>query len=609
NSEEIEINNSVIKLKSNSSTANWATYSQEIFSISKAYYDPLDKTSKVDSKDGNEQGIEPNKIATFIFNSALNNGDIINLYLDNNEITNIYLCPAYEECNSTNLGQVNFPDLEGYYNITVQNLNSSSKIFNLNSDLEIKLDYINSSDVNIIKFLYEPEDKTSQINAQENTTLSVDGSRVFDIVFNSQLQDNDLVQIYLKNDQTTNIYLCNPAEECNSTNLGQINFQNQEGYYNITVQNLNSSSKIFNLNSDLEIKLDFAEAIRVTETNHSETNITYQETANISTLDFIVENLDRWDLLITEENLLGQNISYEYSMDSGENWNVIPEDKNLSEVNSTKIKIKAILSSNTTETPELTLINLTYSTKTVKDYYEMNNSGIISTIKNENITINSSSNIEFKIATTESLSDISFNVTKLEDTRPSTLVRLKEIEILSPGLLNKLDTATIKIYYTEDEIRNLKESTLKFYYYNETSQEWQSIKTVVNEENNYLEAGLEHFSIYGVFGEETPSSSSSSGGPGGKREFTRAAEAPAQQPQSSPKLATGETVEESQENTEQENILVQTEVSPKTLTGNIVNIGRILTDGKTNKSLWILLAILIVAYIITKIEEQKKENK
>ena len=288
---------------------------------------------------------------------------------------------------------------------------------------------------------------------------------------------------------------------------------------------------------------------------------------------------------------------------------------NLSAVNSTKIRIKAILNSNTTETPELTLINLTYSKRQIDTYYEVNDSGIISTIKDENITINSSSNIELKISATESLSNIIFNITELKNTRPSALARLKEIEILSPDLQNKLNTATIKLYYTDEEVNNLNESTLKIYYYNETLEEWQSISSVVNEEENYIEANLKHFSIYGVFGEgTTSSSSSSSSGSGGKREFTRGTQAPAQQQQPSPSTATEtkETGQNLQESTEQETIQTETQTQQTTittLTGSIVRIGKVLTDGKVNKSLWILLAILIVAYIITKIEEQKKKNK
>ena len=619
NNEEIEITDNIIKLKANISSTNWTTYSQEIFPITKAYYGPEDKTSKITEQDNNSQEISSSKIATLIFDSDLNNGDIINLYLKDEETTNVYLCNVYEECASSNLGSIYFPNQAGYYNLIVQNLNAPQRIFNLNSDEKIETDFINSTGINITKFWYDHEDKTSKVSVNDNTTLEANENEILDIVFSEGLQDNDIIQLYLKNEEATNLYLCNAGEECTTSNLGQIYFPNQDGSYNITLQSINYPKKVFNLNSDEEIKVDFIEAIRITETNHSETNITYPTTANITTQDFTVENLMNWDLLIIEETLNGQSISYEYSADSGGTWQQVSEDKNLSAVNSTRIRIKVILNSNTSETPQLLSINITYSSKSPETYYEINNSGAISTIKDENITVNSSSSkSELNIVATESLSNIQFNISDLEDVnaRPATLSRVKEIEILSQELQGKISTATIKIYYTNEEVNNLNESTLKLYYYNETSQEWQTLESTMNTEENYIQANLQHFSIYGIFGESTQqentgsSGSTSSGGSGGKREFTRGTTATQQQTQQESGAAEAEEeankAETSQEKTEQEIIPTEAQISEQlTFTGNVVRIGKVLTEGKVNRSLWILIAILIVAYIIAKIEERK----
>ncbi|MBI2508039.1 hypothetical protein HYV89_03745 [Candidatus Woesearchaeota archaeon] len=613
NNEEIEIADGAIKLKANVSTAEWTAYSQEIFPIAKAYYDHEDKTSKVQSNDNDVQEIKPGEMASFVFSTNLNNGDSITIYLDDEEATNIYLCNAYEECTSQNLGQVNFTNQEGDYIITLQNLNQPTKIFNLNSDEEIKLDYINSSLGNITKFWYDPSDKTTKVNAQENTTLEVEENKIAEMIFSSNLQNNDIIQIYLKNEEAANLYLCSAGEECTSSNLGQIYFPNQQGYYNLTIQNLNSASKIFNLNSDEEIKLDYIEAIRVTETDHSETNTTYPETANVTTNDFTVENLMYWDSLVTEEILNGQNIDYEYSANSGESWEAAPEDKNLSAVNSTAIRIRAIFSSNTTATPSISLINITYITEEPQAYYEVNGSTIISTIKDENVTVNSSSSkLELSIVTAETLSNIVLNISNLNDARPSSFSRIKEIEILAPDLQNKISSAAIKIYYTDDEIAGINESTLKIYYYNETSQGWQSLESTVNTEENYIRADVEHFSIYGVFGEQPEqqeaSSSSSAGGSGGKREFIRGnQEQPSQQQPQQPQESNVET--KSEENIQEQVVQTQAEAQAQqqqALTGNIVRIGKVLATGKTNQSLVILGVILIVAYIIAKIEEKRK---
>src|SRR3989344_1742480 len=617
NEEEIEITGGIIKLKANISSVDWTTYSQEIFPIAKAYYEPEDKTSKVQEQDNNVQEISSSKIAILIFDSDLSNENIINLYLKDEKTTNVYLCHEYEECTSSNLGQVYFPNQQGYYTLEVQNLNGPAKIFNLNADEEIKVDYANSSQGNITKLWYDPSDKTSKVNAIDNTTQEIYENKIFDIVFNQELQNNDAIQLYLKNAEITNLYLCSAGEDCTTLNLGQIYFPNQDGYYNMTLQNINYPKKVFNLNADEEIKVNFVEAIRVTETNHSEVNITYPGTAEITTQDFIVENLMYWDLLIAEEALNGQNIDYEYSTNSGESWQQVPEDKNLSEVNSTKIRIKTIFNSDGTATPSISSLNITYSTREPQTYFEVNNTGIISTIKDGNITINSSSSkVELNIVTSESLSNIQFNISDLEDAnaRPAALSKIKEIEILSQELQDKISSATIKVYYTEDQIENLNESTLRLYYYNETLGEWQVLESTVNTEENYIQANLQHFSIYGVFGESAQqenaesSGSTSSGGSGGKREFTRGTSSTQQQSEQTSNVQTGteEAAESPQEETEQEIIAPEARASAQlTFTGNVVRIGKVLTEGKVNRSLWILIAILIVAYIIAKIEERK----
>ena len=136
----------------------------------------------------------------------------------------------------------------------------------------------------------------------------------------------------------------------------------------------------------------------------------------------------------------------------------------------------------------------------------------------------------------------------------------------------------------------------------------------VNTEENYIQANLQHFSIYGVFGESAQqenaesSGSTSSGGSGGKREFTRGTSSTQQQSEQTSNVQTGteEAAESPQEETEQEIIATEARASAQlTFTGNVVRIGKVLTEGKVNRSLWILIAILIVAYIIAKIEERK----
>jgi len=91
----------------------------------------------------------------------------------------------------------------------------------------------------------------------------------------------------------------------------------------------------------------------------------------------------------------------------------------------------------------------------------------------------------------------------------------KFIEITTPINIVK---AQLKVPYSDSELGNLNENTLRIYYYNTNTTEWESVNSWVDTTNNFVYADLTHFSLYGVFGDEkttTRSSSSSSGGSSG----------------------------------------------------------------------------------------------
>ena len=459
---------------------------------------------------------------------------------------------------------------------------------------------------------------TEDVIALDGNITNVDKSKIFDVTFNETLDNNDIINFYLRgiNDGSqTEIYLCQNSTQCSSPGYGNLDYNGSMGWFSIIIGNLSSPVESFNIDPPLKVKVDYVNATKIILEEHSEVNNSYPINSTVTT-EITAQDLISWDNLEVEENLSGQIITYDYSIDNGSIWESIPNDKNLTNISITsdKITIKVILHSNGAATPSISSLNLTYTTTQPQTYYELNDTATISTIKDESITVNSSSSkLELNIVATESLSNIAFNITELSDSRQSALSRVKEIEILSPKLQNKVNSAVMKIYYTDEEISSLNESSLKLYYYNETNSEWQALESTVNTEENYIQANLQHFSIYGIFGEgnqqEASSSSSSSGGSGGKNEFIRGAQAQpvqqqlTQQQKSSP--VTG-----SEETTQEQAIQTQTETQQQTTpTGNIVRIGKILATGKVNQSLLILGVILIVAYIITKIEEIEAKKK
>ncbi len=124
---------------------------------------------------------------------------------------------------------------------------------------------------------------------------------------------------------------------------------------------------------------------------------------------------------------------------------------------------------------------------------------------------------------------------KLKDLKITNYYNNPEKDFSQPGLgkyyefevsnVNDMSNAYAKVYYSESDLGNIDESTLKFYNWNNGN--WEAVAdSGVNTAENYVWANLKHFSLYGMFGNEKSSPVSPSGG-GPKRQ---PAEEPAPQP-------------------------------------------------------------------------------
>jgi len=88
------------------------------------------------------------------------------------------------------------------------------------------------------------------------------------------------------------------------------------------------------------------------------------------------------------------------------------------------------------------------------------------------------------------------------------------LDIKSDDIQN---STTIKVFYTDQEVSDagIVESTMRLYYFNETSQAWEKydgLEGGVDTTNNYVWAKTNHFSIWGAFGTAVVVPSTSSGG-------------------------------------------------------------------------------------------------
>ena len=74
------------------------------------------------------------------------------------------------------------------------------------------------------------------------------------------------------------------------------------------------------------------------------------------------------------------------------------------------------------------------------------------------------------------------------------------IDIDAPEVEDKLESVIIKKYYTIEQLNenSLDEDSLKLYYYNNGN--WEQLGSNVNKNAKYVSATVNHFSIFGIFG-------------------------------------------------------------------------------------------------------------
>jgi len=114
-----------------------------------------------------------------------------------------------------------------------------------------------------------------------------------------------------------------------------------------------------------------------------------------------------------------------------------------------------------------------------------------------------------ELFTKENLTAVSVNITKYPENPMiygvSGSVGIKYIEIEESAEIGEnLEWVMIKIYYSDDEMSEIEEQSLKIYYWNETQEQWEEMdNTGVNTNDNYVWANSTHFSFFGLFG-ETP---------------------------------------------------------------------------------------------------------
>ncbi len=555
----ILIENNSARLKLQTQEYSWTTSNSTEIYIENGYYDYDNKTSEVINIDSNNYVVSANKIFDIAFGDFLDNNDVITMHTKSSSANNIKLCKASEVCNENNYGSVDYNGSEGEFSITISNLEHSSKSFSIITNGSTKIDFISSTKGNIINAQYDPNDKTSKLTSVDNDDLDVAKKKMFNVIFGEGLQNNDIISLYLDNEGETNIYLCWAGDFCES-NYGSMHFPNIQGWYNITISNLPSSTSRLAILTDDKFDVDYIKVIREWEEENTGINLTYPDSASLETQTFELPTINQLNLFSKNDELKGQSIKYYYY---NENWIEIPSNGSLPELE--QIKLKAEFFSNKTETPILHNMVLSYDfcsenwecsewdacqengarirECTDKNqcgsfvnkpneidgcdyfpgYYEINESKLIS-IGKDNITVINAGGVVIDLITNDNIVGSNFEIEKnLNLTEASGKKMVSNVNISIDGINEKLESGIIRLYYTDEYLaeNNINEDSLKIYYYGEN---WEELNSTVNKEENYVYANAEHFSVYGILGEvkseSSPSSSGSSGGSSGGHSST-----------------------------------------------------------------------------------------
>jgi len=418
--------------------------------------------------------------------------------------------------------------------------------------------------------IYDNEDHTDNITILgDGKRVKVNKKNIFDVTFPISIHNGDTINFYLTTDpstEATDIYLCDANTSCNPPGYGSVFYDNTDGWFSIIVDGLDNPIKTFNIDPAI-VNFDYINVTHIEIIENNSTNISYPQSASIETKDISITSLSSFLNFHKNDLLTDQSIVYSYSIDSGNSWNLVPSNNNLSDVpiNSGKIRIKADISANGTETPVIYDFAVSYSTQIcnenwnlnhgaclpnnakLKYYSDKNNCGTADNLPADNGTYENciyddnvqnktkflfderqDSDVLLELITTgienASVSIVEYS-TNSKNSTPNLSELGKYIDIIADDATKQnLTSINIKIYYTDEEVANagLDEGSLEIHYFNETSDKWQVLNSTVNASGNYVEVTIEHLTTFGIFGEKKASESSES--PSGKVESDESSE-------------------------------------------------------------------------------------
>ncbi len=125
-----------------------------------------------------------------------------------------------------------------------------------------------------------------------------------------------------------------------------------------------------------KVEFDYIEGNFTDEYAYSVESNSYASSGEIETGDFSA-GISSWGIFSSEESLNGGNVEYYYSTDSGLSWSSVSGSDDLSSVNSSKIRFKAVVAGDGSSTPVISTFAIGYSVITCSESWSINYGGCL----------------------------------------------------------------------------------------------------------------------------------------------------------------------------------------------------------------------------------------
>ncbi|GEM_PF-4582502 len=468
--------------------------------------DVENRTNKVNSLGNGHVQLKDSELVLEVkLSHQLQNNDILSLYILSGTTSNgkIYICNSKSGCNASQHGNLTLPSsISGaWYNITLSEISSSNDMFFIDSPDKIKIDMVKA---------YKKTTKTETI-----TTISYPSS--------ASLQTADFQPADWKSWEAFS-----KIEESNGQQV-QYEYSTNSGLsWSVVPSNGNLSLVSENT---IRFRLNFSS--NTTQTSLVDTiKITYNPqdpctenwTAQYGSClinDSMLKTYSDASACSTKTNLPADNGTYvacDYCIPQWNEINSSCRKDNLilatfRDANACYVETGLVSDNNSPASKNYscsycTLFNCSESI-IEEPIVEVRQNKTIYTL---DAVAKANTKLEIEATTSSSIEIIEY-LRNIKNETPSSTPVNRYIDIES----NMTNVTSIKIilYYNDSEITALDENTLKIYYYNETSNQWDALPSTVNKSENNVYVIVSHLSLYGLFGDVQSSSSGSSIGTSG----------------------------------------------------------------------------------------------